>query len=52
MISNNLQTQKLKSFRMVIKPGDSKLRSSDYWAILVLCLVGSITLIVMMAQSI
>ncbi|MFA5126797.1 MAG: hypothetical protein WC465_02215 [Patescibacteria group bacterium] len=52
MITNALQTPKLQSFKMVIKPGDSKLRSGDYWAILVLCLVGSITLIVMMTQAI
>ncbi len=42
----------IKSFRLVVRPGDAKLRSGDYWAIILLCLVGSITLIVMMSQTV
>lgn len=45
MINNEV-----KSFKLVVRPGDAKLRSGDYWAIVILCLVGSITLIVMMSQ--
>lgn len=45
MINNQV-----KSFRLIIRPGDTELRSGDYWAIVVLCLVGSVALIVMMSQ--
>lgn len=47
-----MNDSQVKSFRLVIRPGDAKLRSGDYWAIIFLCLVGSITLIVMMSQSV
>ncbi len=41
----------VKSFRLIVRPGDAKLRSSDYWAIVILCAVGSATLILMMSQN-
>lgn len=42
----------VKSFRLIVRPGDAKLRSSDYWAIVILCAVGSLTLIYMVSQKV
>mgnify|MGYP003960144867 CR=1 len=47
MLNNNL-----KSFKLVIKPGDRQLRNSDYWAIITLCSVGAFTLLFIVGGSI
>jgi hypothetical protein len=45
-------TQEVQSFKLVIRPGSKKLRSSDYWAILALCVVGSLGLLWAVGSSI
>ncbi len=45
-------SQQVKSFRLIVRPGDARLRSSDYWAIVILCAVGSATLIYMVSQKV
>lgn len=47
MIDNNLE-----SFKLVIRPGDKKLHSSDYWAILALVAGGAFALFVVVGKSI
>ncbi len=47
MLNNNVD-----SFKLVVKPGDKKLRSSDYWAILALCAGGAFVLFLVVGQSI
>lgn len=42
----------VKPFRLIVRPGDAKLRSSDYWAIVILCAVGSATLIFMVNKGV
>lgn len=51
---SNISTtsNQVQSFRLVIRPGDRKLRSSDYWAILGLCAAGSCLLFVVIGSSI
>ncbi len=44
--------EELKSFRLVVKPGDRKLRSGDYMTILVLCAIGSFVLILIVGSAI
>jgi len=43
---------KIESFKLVIRPGDKKLRSSDYWAVLILCAVGAFALLMAVGSSI
>ena len=43
---------KVESFKLVIRPGDKKLRASDYWAILTLCFVGAFVLLLVVGSSI
>ena len=45
-------SSQVKSFRLIVRPGDARLRSSDYWAIIILCAVGSATLIIMVSQKV
>ena len=48
MLVNN----KLESFKLVIKPGDQSLRSSDYWAVLGLCALGAFVLMMVVGSTI
>ena len=41
-----------ESFKLIIKPGDKKLRNSDYWAIIGLCAVGSFGLLLLVGSAI
>jgi hypothetical protein len=47
MFNNNVE-----SFRLVVKPGDRKLKSSDYWAVVILCSVGAGVLFFVVGGSI
>jgi len=47
MLSNNSE-----SFKLVIRPGDRKLRNSDYWAVFALCAVGAFVLLFVVGNSI
>jgi len=47
MINNNVE-----SFKLVVRPGDRQLKSSDYWAIVALCSVGAFVLLVVVGNSI
>ncbi len=47
-----LYDNKIESFKLVIRPGDKKLRSSDYWAILILCAVGAFALLMAVGSSV
>jgi len=47
MLNNNVE-----SFKLVIKPGDKELRSSDYWAVFVLCAVGAFVLLVVVGKAV
>ncbi|MFA6466977.1 MAG: hypothetical protein WCV71_03890 [Patescibacteria group bacterium] len=42
----------VESFKLVVRPGDRKLRSSDYWAIVVLCSVGASVLLFVVGNSV
>ncbi|MDD5749926.1 MAG: hypothetical protein PHO91_04080 [Patescibacteria group bacterium] len=43
---------KTESFKLVIRPGDRKLQSGDYWAILSLCAIGAFVLLMLIGSSI
>ena len=45
MLNNNVN-----SFKLVVKPGDKKLRNSDYWAILALVAGGAFVLFFVVGQ--
>ncbi len=47
MINNDV-----KSFKLTIGPGNKRLKSSDYWAIFVLCTFGALVLFYVVGQSI
>lgn len=47
MVNNNVE-----SFKLVIRPGDRKLRSADYWAVFVLCAVGAFVLMMVVGRSV
>jgi len=47
-----LNHNNVESFKLVIRPGDQKLRSGDYWAIAVLCLVGASILLFVVGNAI
>jgi hypothetical protein len=47
MINNNVKT-----FKLIVGPGSKRLRSSDYWAIFVLCTFGALVLFYVVGQSI
>jgi len=47
MLENNAQ-----SFRLVVRPGDRNLKSSDYWAIVALCSVGAFVLLFVVGNAI
>ena len=42
----------IKSFKLIIKPGNQKLKNSDYWAILTLCSVGAFVLLFVVGNKI
>lgn len=44
--------QEIKSFKLVIGPGNKKLRSGDYWAVLGLCVIASFVLLMVVGLSI
>lgn len=46
------KNEEVQSFKLVIRPGDKKLRSSDYWAIAILCALGSLCLLLVVSSSI
>ncbi len=52
MSNVSTSSSQIQSFRLVIRPGDRKLRSSDYWAILGLCAAGSCALFIVIGSSI
>jgi len=47
MFNNNVE-----SFKLVIRPGDQKLKNSDYWAVIVLCSVGAGVLLFVVGNSV
>ncbi len=52
MSNVSTSSNQVQSFRLVIRPGDRKLRSSDYWAIFGLCAIGSCVLFIVIGSSI
>ncbi|MBT6691057.1 hypothetical protein HOB10_01845 [Candidatus Parcubacteria bacterium] len=45
------KTSEVESFKLIIKPGDKKLRNSDYWAIIGLVAIGSFGLLLLVGTS-
>jgi hypothetical protein len=43
---------KIESFKLVIRPGDKKLRSSDYWAVFIFCAFGALVLLMAVGSSV
>jgi len=43
---------KTESFKLVVRPGDRKLKNSDYWAIVALCSVGAFVLLYVVGRDI
>jgi|APSaa5957512622_1039677.scaffolds.fasta_scaffold199927_1 hypothetical protein len=41
-----------KTFKLIVGPGSERLRSSDYWAIFILCAFGALVLFYVVGQSI
>ncbi len=47
-----VQENKVESFKLIIRPGDKKLKSGDYWAIVALCAVGAFVLMAVVGSAV